>query len=49
MSESPLLSRLRQTIPAISVGILTADLMSPATESSLLEKAGVPLVHVLLK
>lgn len=39
-------SLLRELSPTISVGILTADLMSLESELSLLERAGVRLAHV---
>jgi ribulose-phosphate 3-epimerase len=37
---------LRDSSPVISVGILTADLLSLGSELSLLERAGVKLAHV---
>src|SRR6516225_3757037 len=37
---------LRNSSPVISVGILTADLLSLGSELSLLERAGVKLAHV---
>jgi len=37
---------LRNSSPMISVGILTADLLSLGSELSLLERAGVKVVHV---
>ena len=36
---------LRESIPAISVGMLTANLLSLGTEIELIEDAGVKLVH----
>jgi ribulose-phosphate 3-epimerase len=42
----PLLSQLRQAAPLVSVGVLTADLMSLSSELRLMEKAGVRLLHV---
>jgi ribulose-phosphate 3-epimerase len=46
MSDKPLLSRLREASPLISVGILTADLLSLGSELELMEKAGIKLLHV---
>ena len=46
MPDKPLLDQLRQASPLISVGILTADLMSLGPELELMEKAGVKLLHV---
>jgi len=46
MSGKPLLSQLREASPLISVGILTADLMSLGSELKLMENAGVKLLHV---
>ena len=46
MSGGPLLSQLRKASPLISVGILTADLMSLGSELKLMEDAGVKLLHV---
>jgi ribulose-phosphate 3-epimerase len=43
---NPLLAELRAKAPLISVGILTADLMSLGSELKLLEDAGVKLLHV---
>jgi ribulose-phosphate 3-epimerase len=40
------LDQLRRTSPLISVGILTADLMSLGSELRLMEEAGVQLLHV---
>src|SRR5215471_15898668 len=37
---------LRDSSPVVSVGILTADLLSLGSELSLLERAGVKVVHV---
>lgn len=45
MPARPILSQLREASPLISVGILTADLMSLGSELKLLEKAGVKLLH----
>ncbi len=46
MQKKPLLDELRRACPLISVGILTADLMSPGSELKLMEDAGVKLLHV---
>jgi ribulose-phosphate 3-epimerase len=46
MSGKPLLGQLREASPLISVGILTADLMSMGSELKLMENAGVKLLHV---
>jgi ribulose-phosphate 3-epimerase len=46
MPESaPVVDRLRAVAPNLSVGLLTADLLSLGGEVRLLEAAGVPLVH----
>lgn len=45
MSKS-LFDELRKASPLISVGILTADLMSLGSEMKLMEDAGVRLLHV---
>lgn len=37
---------LRDVAPTISIGMLTANLLSLGSEISLLEKTGVKLVHV---
>jgi len=42
----PLFDELRKASPLISVGILTADLMSLGSEIKLMEDAGVRLLHV---
>jgi len=42
----PLLQTLRDLSPTISVGMLTADLLSLGTELAAIETAGVKLVHV---
>jgi ribulose-phosphate 3-epimerase len=39
-------ARLRSLCPTVSVGTLTADLMSLGAELALLERAGVGIVHV---
>lgn len=46
MATPTVLARLRETAPTISVGLLTADLMSLGDELALLEKAGVGLLHL---
>jgi len=46
MPDRPLLEQIRKAAPLISVGILTADLMSLGPELKLMEKAGVKLLHV---
>jgi ribulose-phosphate 3-epimerase len=39
-------ARLRAMSPSISAGVLTADLLSLGSELSLLERAGIGMVHV---
>jgi ribulose-phosphate 3-epimerase len=46
MANSTALQLLRDAAPTISVGMLTANLLSLGSEISLLEKTGVKLVHV---
>jgi len=46
MPDRPILEQIRQTAPLISVGILTADLMSLGSELKLMDTAGVKLLHV---
>jgi len=46
MPGKPLINQLREASPLISVGILTADLMSLGSELKLMENAGVKLLHV---
>jgi ribulose-phosphate 3-epimerase len=46
MPEPTSLERLRDLTPTISVGVLTANLLSLGSELSLLERAGMPLVHI---
>lgn len=46
MSDKPLLERIRKASPLISVGVLTADLMSLGSELKLIDTAGVKLLHV---
>ena len=45
MIESPLLRRLREAAPTLSVGMMTADLLNLGSEIALLETSGVQLVH----
>lgn len=45
MQNQPLLDELRKACPLVSVGILTADLMSLGSELKLMENAGVKLLH----
>lgn len=40
------LDRLRSLRPAVSVGLLTADLLSLGTELAMLERAGIGMAHV---
>ena len=46
MTGKPLLEQIREASPLISVGILTADLMSLGSELKLMDTAGVKLLHV---
>jgi ribulose-phosphate 3-epimerase len=46
MPDRPLLELICKAAPLISVGILTADLMSLGSELKLMETAGVKLLHV---
>jgi ribulose-phosphate 3-epimerase len=46
MPDNPLLTQIRKAIPLISVGVLTADLMSLGSELELMNAAGVKLLHV---
>jgi len=46
MAGKSLLEQLRRESPLISVGVLTADLMSLGSELKLVEDAGVQLLHV---
>jgi len=41
MPDIPILEQIRKAIPLISVGMLTADLISLGLELKLMEKAGV--------
>ena len=45
MPASPLIEQVRGLSPTISVGILTADMMSLGSEVRLREQAGVKLLH----
>jgi ribulose-phosphate 3-epimerase len=46
MADSTTLQSLKQLSPTVSVGIITADLLSLGSELSLLERTGVKLVHI---
>jgi ribulose-phosphate 3-epimerase len=46
MPNKPLLEQIRKAAPLISVGILTADLMSLGSEMKLMETAGVKMLHI---
>ncbi len=46
MAEHSAFRILQQACPTVSVGILTADLLSLGSELQLLERAGVKLVHI---
>jgi ribulose-phosphate 3-epimerase len=46
MPNKPLLEQIRKASPLISVGVLTADLMSLGSELKLMDTAGVKLLHV---
>ena len=46
MSDRPLLEQIRKAAPLISVGVLTANLMSLGSELKIMETAGVKLLHV---
>ena len=45
MQSEALFDRLRQKAPLVSVGALSADLMSLGSDLELLERAGVELLH----
>ncbi len=45
MQRQSLVAELRQAAPLLSVGILTADMMSLGSELALLQEAGIRLVH----
>ncbi|MDT8303622.1 MAG: ribulose-phosphate 3-epimerase [Sedimentisphaerales bacterium] len=46
MSVKPILEQIREASPLISVGVLTADLMSLGSELKIMDTAGVKLMHV---
>lgn len=46
MPRKPWFDRLREASPLISVGVLTADLLSLGSDLKLMEEAGVKLLHV---
>jgi ribulose-phosphate 3-epimerase len=46
MQKTNIFNELRQAAPLISVGVLTADLLSLGSELKLLEQAGVKLLHI---
>ncbi len=46
MKNKPLLGQLHAMSPLLSVGVLTADLMSLGSELKLIENTGVKLLHV---
>ena len=46
MADQPILKLLRDSSPTISVGIITANLLSLGTELRVLEDSGVKLVHI---
>jgi len=46
MSAQAVFEHLRELSPTVSVGMITADLMSLGSELSVLERAGVKLVHI---
>ena len=46
MSSGKFLEELRQAAPLITVGVLTADLMSLGCELELIQRAGVKLLHI---
>lgn len=46
MPSTPLFDEIRGACPLVSVGVLTADLMSLGSELKLMETAGVRLLHV---
>ena len=45
MSDATALARLRLAAPALSVGVLAADLLNLGREVGRLEQAGVPALH----
>ncbi len=46
MADQPILKLVRDSSPTISVGIITANLLSLGTELRVLEDSGVKLVHI---
>ena len=46
MADQPIVKLLRDSCPTVSVGILTANLLSLGSELALLERAGAKLVHI---
>ena len=46
MPEQKTLDLLRRLSPTLSVGIITADLLSLGSELALLERSGVRIVHI---
>jgi len=46
MTASSAFDMLRESSPAVSVGVLTADLLSLGSELALLERSGAKVVHV---
>ncbi len=46
MAETTAFGMLRESCPTLSVGILTANLLSLGSELAVLERAGVKVVHV---
>jgi ribulose-phosphate 3-epimerase len=46
MSAKTVLTRLREMVPTVSVGMLIADLLSLRSELGLLEQSGVQLLHL---
>jgi ribulose-phosphate 3-epimerase len=46
MPEQKTIDILRQLVPTLSVGIITADLLSLGSELALLERSGVRIVHI---
>jgi ribulose-phosphate 3-epimerase len=46
MPEQKAIDLLRQSVPTLSVGIITADLLSLGSELALLERSGARIVHI---
>ena len=46
MNKQTMIDTLKQPSPQLSIGILTADMMSLGSEIQLLERAGVQLLHI---